>query len=84
MWGDVRRNGGGCFGNMLVELVVDGHKHAAKIHFGANARRGLDGGAAEEIAVVREHAELAGTRIKSGDTIAPALVFLSFLSAKKS
>ena len=80
----MRRNGGGCLGSMLVELVVDGHEHAAKIHFGANVRRRLDGGAAEEIAVVREHAELAGTRIKSGDTIAPALVFLSFLPAKNS
>ena len=70
-------------GDVLVKLIVDGYKHAAKIHFGTNARRALDAGAAEKIAVLGEHTKLAGTRIESCHTVAPALVFLVFLPAKE-
>ncbi len=68
---------------MLVKLIVDRYKHAAKIHFGTNARRAVDGGAAEQIAVLGKNAKLAGTRIKSCNTVAPPLAFLRFLPVNK-
>ena len=68
---------------MLVKLIVDGYKHAAKIHFGTNARRALHGGAAEQIAILGKYAKLAGTRIKRCNAVAPPLAFLRFLPANK-
>jgi hypothetical protein len=69
-------------GSAFIKLIVDGHKHSTKVHFGSNARQGIDGGTAEKIVVFGEHRKLTTTCVKRCNAIQPSLVFLKFLPAK--
>jgi len=55
LWHHLRRYCGRSLREVLMKLVVDGHKHPAKVHFRTDARHGMYGGAAEKIQVFGEH-----------------------------